>query len=226
MTTYTVLSDAELAQDKPITQAKMRALRDNPIAITEGASGAPQIQTAAIADGAITAAKLASGATNLVLLSETSITATSTFAITLNTTYSHFFVDIDGLVAGSGATTLYLKFGHSGGSTILTSGYGYNYYAIGSAESANSAQANIQMGTLLSSTASEKFSSSINVVCNAYGATIDATNAWTDNGGAEKGCKVIGNNANAPNTIDTLQLSLSSGSFTATGTVRVYGVAK
>ena len=37
------------------------ALRDNPVAIAEGASGAPRIQTNAIQDSAVTAAKLATG---------------------------------------------------------------------------------------------------------------------------------------------------------------------
>lgn len=44
MTDYTTLADADLAQDKPVTQAKARALRDNPLAIAEGATGAPKIQ--------------------------------------------------------------------------------------------------------------------------------------------------------------------------------------
>ena len=43
MTTYTTLSDTTLSQDKPVTQSVMRALRDNPLAISEGASGAPKI---------------------------------------------------------------------------------------------------------------------------------------------------------------------------------------
>lgn len=48
MTDYTTLADADLAQDKPVTQAKARALRDNPIAIAEGATGAPKIQQDAL----------------------------------------------------------------------------------------------------------------------------------------------------------------------------------
>jgi hypothetical protein len=39
----------------------IQALRDNPIAIANGDAGAPQIQTAAIANTAVTAAKLATG---------------------------------------------------------------------------------------------------------------------------------------------------------------------
>lgn len=43
MTTYTTLSDTVLAVDKPIKASQAQALRDNPIAITEGASGAPKV---------------------------------------------------------------------------------------------------------------------------------------------------------------------------------------
>ncbi len=43
MTTWTTLSDATLAQDKPLTQSVARALRDNAIAIAEGAGSSPVI---------------------------------------------------------------------------------------------------------------------------------------------------------------------------------------
>ena len=48
MTTYTELTDAELDPDQPITSAKMKALRDNPIAMAEGATGAPKNGTGII----------------------------------------------------------------------------------------------------------------------------------------------------------------------------------
>lgn len=60
MTDYTVLSDSTIDSDSILTQSTAFAWRDNPIAITEGAPGAPQVQTAGIADNAITAAKIAS----------------------------------------------------------------------------------------------------------------------------------------------------------------------
>lgn len=43
MTDYTTLSDTTLAQDKPFTQSVSRALRDNPIAISEGSASAPKL---------------------------------------------------------------------------------------------------------------------------------------------------------------------------------------
>lgn len=62
MTTYTAIVGSEIDVDSPITESLMTRLRDNPIAITEGASGAPNIQTAALAALAVTEAKIAAGA--------------------------------------------------------------------------------------------------------------------------------------------------------------------
>lgn len=53
MTTYTTIGAGEIDVDSPISTSLMTKLRDNPIAITEGSSGAPKIQTAAISNGAI-----------------------------------------------------------------------------------------------------------------------------------------------------------------------------
>ena len=49
MTTYTAIANSAIDQDSPVTQPLMTALRDNPIAITEGASGAPRVQPEALA---------------------------------------------------------------------------------------------------------------------------------------------------------------------------------
>jgi len=61
MADWTDITNAALDGDSPVTPALIESLRDNPIAITEGATGAPQVQTAAIADGAITNDKIADG---------------------------------------------------------------------------------------------------------------------------------------------------------------------
>lgn len=44
MTSYTTISNAEIDQDSPATQPLFTSLRDNPIAIAEGAVGAPRIE--------------------------------------------------------------------------------------------------------------------------------------------------------------------------------------
>ena len=43
MTTYSTITNGQVDQDSPITQPLVTALRDNPIAIAEGAAGAPKI---------------------------------------------------------------------------------------------------------------------------------------------------------------------------------------
>jgi hypothetical protein len=49
MTTYTAIPDSDIDPESPITTTLMTQMRDNPIAITEGAAGAPPIANAALA---------------------------------------------------------------------------------------------------------------------------------------------------------------------------------
>jgi hypothetical protein len=61
MATFTNISDTVLEPGKPIRSVDALALRDNPVAIAGGASGAPRIVTNAIENANVTAAKLATG---------------------------------------------------------------------------------------------------------------------------------------------------------------------
>jgi hypothetical protein len=45
MTTWTDIANGTIDQDSPVTQPLLTALRDNPIAIAEGSSGAPLVAT-------------------------------------------------------------------------------------------------------------------------------------------------------------------------------------
>ena len=83
MTTYTTIPDADIDPDSPITTSLVTLLRDNPIAITEGASGAPKVQTAGITDDAVTDGKLASPATGTTVVKY--IAGTVPIAITATT---------------------------------------------------------------------------------------------------------------------------------------------
>lgn len=60
MTTFTNISDEVLEPGKPIRSVDALALRDNPVAIAAGAANAPRVQTAAIADNAVSPAKILS----------------------------------------------------------------------------------------------------------------------------------------------------------------------
>ncbi len=63
MADYTAIQNANLEPGAPWISATSFALRDNPIAIAEGAAGAPRIQNAAVTNGTLGAEKLQSGAT-------------------------------------------------------------------------------------------------------------------------------------------------------------------
>ena len=65
MSTWTNIPDDVLEPGKPIRSVDAIALRDNPVAIAQGAAGAPRVQTAAIQDGAVIASKLATGANEI-----------------------------------------------------------------------------------------------------------------------------------------------------------------
>lgn len=58
MTTYTPIANGSVDAGSPIDESLVTALRDNPIAISEGSTGAPKLQTAAYQDGSVTNAKL------------------------------------------------------------------------------------------------------------------------------------------------------------------------
>lgn len=73
MATWVNISNANLQPGAPARSVDALALRDNPIALAEGAAGAPRIQTAAIQDGAITNAKIANGAVTWAKVSAGSI---------------------------------------------------------------------------------------------------------------------------------------------------------
>lgn len=55
--TYTAIPDANIASGKPIREVDGLLLRDNPIAMMNGDSGAPRLQDAALYTGAATAAR-------------------------------------------------------------------------------------------------------------------------------------------------------------------------
>ena len=62
MADWTTIPDTTFEPGAPAKGRDMRFLRDNPIAIAEGASGAPRIQTDGIGTGAVTNPKLSSSA--------------------------------------------------------------------------------------------------------------------------------------------------------------------
>ena len=62
MAEYIPINPTEVEPEAPLTSSLAARWSNNPIAIAEGAPGAPRIQTAALADSAVNNSKLASGA--------------------------------------------------------------------------------------------------------------------------------------------------------------------
>jgi hypothetical protein len=62
MTGYAALSGTQIDADSPLIEDTFTKLRDNPLAMFEGAAGSPRLQTAGINDSAVTAAKIAADA--------------------------------------------------------------------------------------------------------------------------------------------------------------------
>jgi hypothetical protein len=74
MADWTNISTASLEPGAPVRSLDALALRDNPIAIAEGAANAPRVQTAGIANSAVTADKIASNAVTTAKILDSNVT--------------------------------------------------------------------------------------------------------------------------------------------------------
>jgi hypothetical protein len=75
MSTWTNVTDTVLEPGQPIRSVDIIALKNNILAVPGGAANAPRVQTAAIQDGAVTAAKIGSNAVTTVKISDGNVTA-------------------------------------------------------------------------------------------------------------------------------------------------------
>jgi hypothetical protein len=90
MSTWTNVTDTVLEPGQPIRSVDIIALKNNIIAVPNGAANAPRVQTAAIQDSAVTPAKLAAGErmTTANVLAQTagaSVGAVGTYAFLVRT---------------------------------------------------------------------------------------------------------------------------------------------
>lgn len=58
MTDYNTIANGDVDADSPLNTTLLTRLRDNPLALFEGATGAPRLQTAGIADDAVVSDKI------------------------------------------------------------------------------------------------------------------------------------------------------------------------
>lgn len=73
MADYEVILDAELEPGAPITSSIGFRFRDNPVAIAEGAAGAPRVSSGALEDASVTSAKIASGSVSQAKMQSNSV---------------------------------------------------------------------------------------------------------------------------------------------------------
>ena len=106
MTGYAEILNTQIDVDSPITTGLMVQLRDNPIAITEGAVGAPRNQTASIQDLAITEPKLADNAVTASKLATDIPVARAWLKTTGNTINDSFNVASVSFSTSAGSSTL------------------------------------------------------------------------------------------------------------------------
>lgn len=106
MTTWTNITNAALEPGKPIRSVDGIALRDNPIAMAEGAAGAPKIQNLALDDDVVDDRTLTGTATNVGrdwVLARTALAnvgAVGTYAFLQRTSSGTSFAEGD-TIAGS-----------------------------------------------------------------------------------------------------------------------------
>jgi len=98
MTTYTTIPDTDVDQDSPVTVPLMTALRDNPTAVTEGASGAPRIDGKALGTH----------------IADVSFTTTAGECLLVD---GHELIQLKGYADFSGAGALQISFTANGGSS-------------------------------------------------------------------------------------------------------------
>jgi hypothetical protein len=115
MANWTTIPDASLAPDAPARSVDALALRDNPVAIAEGASGAPRIVAAALDTDSVTTSKIVDDAVTSDKLAETTserdwvlsrnastgVGAVGTYALLVVTSSYSSEVDAGDTVSGS-----------------------------------------------------------------------------------------------------------------------------
>jgi hypothetical protein len=101
MTTYTAITNAEIDQDSPLTETLATKYRDNLLAVLEGDATAPAI------------------AKTLYLISSTTISSSATWQATLdNSSYSGYFIRMQGVTPASSSAVLWMRTSTDGGSSF------------------------------------------------------------------------------------------------------------
>ena len=119
MATWNTIQNTEIAVDAPVTSQLMTKVRDNLDAVTEGANGAPKIQTAAYQANSVDQAAIESDIKAKYLIESVNINAlTHTFATVSG--YDRYKIEYE--FTGGGATL-----GMRVGNTTPVTGFNYEF---------------------------------------------------------------------------------------------------
>lgn len=143
MTAYSAIADSEIDPESPGTTTLFGKLRNNPIAITEGSSGAPQLQTDAIAADAVNQSKIdwanaggiSQGVINMVEKTTTSVSPViiQSFKIYIpdNANSLKYYAELKGPGGAQDARFRLEVSGGASGSTLIQTASSYTHTGIG-----------------------------------------------------------------------------------------------
>lgn len=120
MTTYVAIPNGDIDQDSPVTQPLLTAIRDNPIAISEGATGAPRNMPNSL-DLYLASGNLVAGGTSIIDLAgydRLILKATMISNITAATSIQIRFSNDNGASFGAYQTLVTAAAANNSGGTI------------------------------------------------------------------------------------------------------------
>jgi hypothetical protein len=240
MTTYTAIPDSDIDPESPITTTLMTRIRDNPIAITEGAAGAPPIANAALAGYPFSAS--AGDVTGLgwALLDSWVPTAVASKDFTWDESlYTDIMIVTEGIIPATDGATFSLQLGHTNGTVFFTGASDYLWVASGLRTVDMPRAVNTDTAFEISdrlygvgTAAGEGLSSTTTLLGLASVVNFPALQSvatYKDTGGVYTTIEVIGHGIDAAmdtTVFDAVRLLWSTGNFEAAGKVWVYGLKR
>lgn len=177
----------------------------------------------------------ASGSGSFVFLeSHTASNSAQLDFVNFSSTYSKYFLDLDGLTPGTTAQDLYLRISTDGGSTFLTANnYRWTHYtslasgASGSAQGSGVGQIQITDANRMVTTAGTSLNGGIYLSNMLNGTNFFVCGGKTDGwiSATDMANAILTGGYAVANTPNAIRLYMSSGNIAA-GTARLYGLAK
>lgn len=220
MTTYDAITNDEVNPGSPGTTALFTKLRDNPIAIAEGAAGAPVI---------------AGLSCNFLATADASNDATIDFTAFDATTYDAYLFVLSNVIPATDAATLELRTSTNGGSTYDSGGsnYAWGYASLrmdgssGFATPSNAGSSSIRLTGGIGSDANEDGASLLLTVFGPHLARrtrFSWQGTYQSNDAVQNGTYINGGGfRQSAADVDAVRFLFSSGNIES-GTITMYGL--